>query len=75
LRQEWRVTNSQKFWERLAVGCLVIIIVALGVGVYRDKVDYTQVIVAAIGLIGLLRGADSFKNSNNSKNDDSTKSG
>jgi type IV secretory pathway VirB2 component (pilin) len=67
------VPNSQKFWERLAVGILVIILIALCVGVYRDKVDYTQVIVAAIGLIGLLRGADSFKKMND-KDDDSDKS-
>lgn len=65
--------SSQKFWERLAVGILVIILIALAVGVYRDKVDYTQVIVAAIGLIGLLRGADSFKKMTD-KDDDSDKS-
>lgn len=66
-------SSSQKFWERLALGCLLIILVSLGVGVYRDKVDYTQVIVAGIGLIGLIRGADSFKKNDRSDDDTSPK--
>lgn len=52
-----------KFWERLAVGLVIIILISLIVGIFRDNVNYTQVIVAAVGLIGVIRGVDSFNKS------------
>jgi hypothetical protein len=48
---------SQKFWERLAIGLLVILAVSLGFGLVRGTVDITQVALAVIGLIGVIRGA------------------
>lgn len=49
--------SSQKFWEWLVAGILAIIIFTVVVGAVRDKLDYTQVILALIGLVGLIRGA------------------
>ena len=48
---------SQKFWENLAVGLIIILAVSLGFGLYRGTVDVTQVALAIIGLIGIIRGA------------------
>lgn len=60
-----------KFWERLAMGLLVIIFISLVVGIFRDQVNYTQVIVALVGLVGVIRGVDSFSGKNGtSKKDD-----
>lgn len=48
---------SQKFWENLAIGLIVILAVSLGFGLVRGTVDVTQVALAIIGLIGIIRGA------------------
>lgn len=48
---------SQKFWEWLVAGVLVIIAISLGFGLIKGQVDITQVVLALIGLIGIIRGA------------------
>jgi len=54
-----------KFWERLSIGLFSIIVIALIVGIFKDQVNYTQVIVAVVGLIGVVRGVGEFKRSGN----------
>jgi hypothetical protein len=41
----------------LAVGLLAILAISLGFGLVRGTVDITQVALAVIGLIGIIRGA------------------
>lgn len=48
---------SQKFWENLALGILLILAISLGFGLVRGTVDITQVALSLIALIGVIRGA------------------